>query len=115
MPELETVQPVPVMVIVPAEGLKLAPELTVNAPVMLKLLAVATVAEEAMVRLENVRVPELTMDEPLFMVMVPLVGVNVPVTVKIPFTVAELPAPVIEPLTFRLPYVRLDNTSPVPA
>lgn len=91
------------MVTLPAEGEKFAPVPTLSAPLMPKLDDVVTVAEFATVRLGNVSTPEFTMEDPLFMVIVPLVGVNVPVTVKAPPTVAELPAPVIEPLTLRCP------------
>ena len=119
VPELE-IEP-PVIVIVPPEGLKLALVFTVSVPAMLKLLEVDTVAEAAIVRLLNVSVPpEFTIDELLFIVIMPLVGVKVPVTVKTPPTVAVFDAPVIDPLTFNpplpaLPYVRLDSTWPAPA
>ncbi len=49
VPELLTVQPVPVIVIVPEDGEKLELEFTVSAPAMLKLLDVVTVADAAIV------------------------------------------------------------------
>jgi len=99
-------------VIVPPEGLKLLPVPTDNDPFTPKLLLVVTVALFAIVRLLNVSVPEFDTEEPLFIVTVPLVGVNVPVTVKTPPTVPVFEAPVIEPLTFKFPYVTFDNTCP---
>jgi hypothetical protein len=79
------------------------------------LYCACAVGVAAIVRLLNVNVPLLLMEEPAaVMVIVPLVGVKVPVTVKARPTDAVLPAPVIEPLTFNPPYVRLDNTCPAP-
>lgn len=109
MPLFVIFQPVPVIVIVPLDGLNVALVPTVSVPAMLKLLEVLMVAEFAIVRLVKVNVPELTIDEPLFIVMVPLVGVKVPVTVNAPPTVAVLDAPAIDPLIFNPPYVVFVN------
>jgi len=111
VPEFDTEDPL-LNVIVPPEGLKLLPVPTDNDPFTPKLLLVVTVALFAIVRLLNVSVPEFDTEEPLFIVTVPLVGVNVPVTVKTPPTVPVFEAPVIEPLTFKFPYVTFDNTCP---
>ena len=74
VPELTMLEPL-FMVIVPEEGLRTAVELLVRAPSTPKLVFAVTVAAEATVRLKKVRVvPELTILEPLFMVMVPEVG-----------------------------------------
>ena len=80
------------MVIVPADGEKFAPVPTVKAPLTPKLLAVVTVAELAIERLLKVNVPELTMELPLFMVIVPAVGAKVlrALTVNAPLTENEL-------------------------
>ena len=82
------------MVIVPADGLKLAKLPTVKAPFTVKSDEVVTVAELAMVKPLKARVPELAIDEPLFIVIVPADGVKLAnvSTVKTPFTVklAEL-------------------------
>jgi hypothetical protein len=102
VPEFEIDAPL-FIVMVPAEGAKVALLLAVNAPPTEKLLDVVTVADAATVKLKKVKVPELEIDEPLFIVTVPLVGVKVPVTVKAPPTAAVLPEPVMEPLTFRAP------------
>jgi len=91
------------MVIVPADGLKLAKLPTVKAPFTVKLDVVVTVAELAMVKPLKARVPELVIDEPLFIVMVPADGVKVPLTVKAPPTVA-VPVPVeMDPEIVKLP------------
>jgi len=75
-PELEITEPLPT-VIVPAEGLKLPPMFTVKFPRTEKLLDVVTVAELAIAKLLYCNVPELEIEEPLSMVMVPLEGENV--------------------------------------
>ena len=93
-----------VIVIVPADGLKIAPAPSVRAPPTLKLLDVVTVALAAIDRPLNASVPEFVIDDPLFIVIVPSVGLNVPVTVKAPPTAAVLvTAPVIDPLTLSAP------------
>ena len=71
MPELVIDQEVVARVIVPAVGAKLAPGPRLNAPSIVKLEEVDTVAELAMVKLLKVKVPELAMLEPLFKVIVP--------------------------------------------
>ena len=104
VPELVIPQAVPVMVIVPLEGEKLADEPLAKVPAMLKELAVETVAEAAVVKLKKVSVPPvLTILEPLLKIKVPAEGVKVPVTVKAPPTVAELEPVEIDPETFKLP------------
>lgn len=103
-PTVLTIEAPLFIVIVPEDGLKFDALLpSVSAPLIEKLLEVETVAPLAIVRALKVSVPEFTMDEPLFMVIVPLVGVNVPVAVNVPPTVALFPAPVIEPLTLKFP------------
>ena len=93
-----------VIVIVPADGLKIAPAPSVRAPPTLKLLDVVTVALAAIDRPLNASVPEFVIDEPLFIVIVPRVGLNVPVTAKAPPTNAVfVTAPLIDPLTFSPP------------
>ena len=114
VPLLEILDPAADIVIVPPLGLKFALVPMLNVPPTEKLLDVVTVAEFDIVRLLNVIVPEFEIDEPLFIVIVPLVGVNVPLTVNAPPTVAVFEAPVIEPLTFKFPYVKLDSISPLP-
>lgn len=115
VPRLEIDDPL-FIVIVPDDGLKFAvPDPTAKAPSTPKLLEVVTVALFAMLKSVNVSVPELEIDDPLFIVIVPLVGVNVPPTVKAPPTVAELPAPLIEPLILRPPYVKFERTCPAAA
>jgi len=109
-----TIEP-PAIVIVPEEGLKFAPVPTVRVPPTPKLLDVVTVAEFEIVRSPNASVPEFTIEEPSFIVIAPLVGVNVPVTVNMPPTVAMFDPPVMDPLTFNPPepadpYVRFDST-----
>ena len=92
------------MVMVPAVGDRFLELFTVNAPPTLKDAVGCVEGVSDMVRLENVSVPELEMVHPVVArVMVPDEGVNVPVTVSAPFTVAVLLAPVIEPLILRLP------------
>ena len=113
VPELEIVDPAADMVIVPPEGLNVAVELLVNVPATLKLLEVVTVAPDGIVKLWKVAVPLFAIDEPLFMVIVPPLGVNVPVTDNAPVTVA-VDDPVTVPLTVRFLYVRLLTVSPVP-
>lgn len=108
-PELEIEAPL-FIVIAPAEAVNVAPVPTLRTPPMLTSLEVEEVAELAIVRLLKVSVPaEFTMDEPLFIVIVPEIGVNVPVTVNALRTVALFDAPVIEPLTLRPPYVRFER------
>lgn len=51
----------------------------------------------------NFSVPELVMVVPLLKVIVPAVGVNVPVTANVPATVAVAVAPVMVPLIFNPP------------
>lgn len=93
----------PAMVMVPEEALNVVAALTVSAPATAKVLEVVTVPELA-VRFQNVSVPpELTMEEPAFIVTVPPVGVKVPVTVNMLPTVAVFVAPVMEPLTRNAP------------
>ena len=99
---------VPEGVNVPVDPIVRVP-FTVNAP------EAVTAADAFNVRSLNVNVPELAIDDPLFIVIVPPLGVNVPVTVNAPPTVAVPPAPVIDPLTFKPPYVRFERTSPAPA
>jgi len=106
VPELVIDEPL-FMVIVPPEGTNTEPEPIVSTPPTLKLLSVVTVAEFATVRAEKVSVPELVIDEPLFMVIVPPDGVSVPdTTFRAPATIAVV-EPVTEPLTVSPPYVRL--------
>ena len=95
VPELTMDQPVPVMVIVP-RGEKFPLEFTVSAPAMLKLLEVVTVAEAAMVNPWNVNVPELLIDDPLFIVTVPAVGMKLP---PLPTVSAVATAKLAEPTT----------------
>lgn len=93
VPELSIDEPLfIVMVLVPADGEKLPLEFTFNEPATVKLEDVVTVAPLAIVRSLNVSAPELTMEDPLFMVMVPPVGARVFVlfTVKVPPTLNEL-------------------------
>ena len=103
--ELVIPQPVVAIVIVPPDGEKLAEEApTARVPLTEKLELVVTVAPAATVRLLKVSVPpELEIEEPLFMVMVPEEGVKVPVTVKTPLTVALLAPVEMEPETVRGP------------
>ena len=75
VPELEIDAPL-FIVIVPADGANTAVVPTLNAPPTLKLLDVVTVAAFATVNPLKVNVPELAMDEPLFIVIVPLEGAN---------------------------------------
>ena len=63
---------VPLLVIVPAEGVKTALVPILKAVLTVKEPAVVTVALLAIVRVANVRVPELVMEAPLFNVTVPL-------------------------------------------
>ena len=99
VPELEIPEPTALMVIVPLEGLKVAVEELVKVPAMLNEEEVVTVAPEAMVKLWKVRVPELVMEEPLFMVMVPFEGEKLPpLTFKAPLMENELEV-VVVPVT----------------
>lgn len=104
VPELEIVDPAADIVIVPPEGLNVAVELLVNVPATLKLLDVVTVADEGIVKLWKVAVPLFEIDEPLFIVIVPPLGVNVPVTDSALVTVA-VDEPVTVPLIVRFLYV----------
>ena len=69
----EKVQPVPVMVMVPALGANTALAPVVSAPATLKLLVADTVALAATARCWNASVPELEIDPP-YIVMVPEEG-----------------------------------------
>ena len=101
-PLLAMVHPVPLIVIVPAVGASVCDEFTVRVPDTPKFAVGWTVGVTAIVNAEKVSVPEFDIVQAaLFIVIVPLDGVNVPVTVKSPFTVAVLLALVIEPLILR--------------
>jgi hypothetical protein len=77
VPEFDIVPPV--MVIVPAEGEKFAEEApTVRSPLTEKLEPVVTVAPAAIERAEKVRVLELDIEDPLFMVTVPPDRIRLP-------------------------------------
>ena len=99
VPELLMEAPL-LKVIVPELGER-SPEPPIErAPEILKLDEVVTVA--FMVRPEKVRVPEFDIEPPV-MVIVPELGVKVPVTVSAPPTVA-VPTPVLMlPLTLSGP------------
>ncbi len=73
---------------------ELAP--VVRAPATLKLLDVVTVAEAAMVNPWNVSVPELLIEDPLFIVIVPAVGMKLP---PLPTVSAVATAKLAEPTT----------------
>jgi hypothetical protein len=99
--------PVPVRVPAPliifaAEGVKVELEPRVKVPATAKLLLPVTVAELAVVRLKNVSEPELVIEAPLFMVIVPAVGVKVPVTFRDVSTEASLVPVVTEPEIFKV-------------
>jgi hypothetical protein len=101
VPELVMVQPLQVMV--PELEVNVPVELLVKVPAMEKLLLPVTVAPEAIVKLKNVGAdPEVEMEDPSFMVIVPDPGAKAAVVVSTPVTVA-LAALVIAALTFRLP------------
>ena len=102
VPELTIVEPFRI-IIVPEVGDNVAVEPLVNVPVTLKLVLAVTVAPDAVVKLKKYNVPLLVIVELLFMVMVPALGWKVPVTLKVPATVAVAVLLVIEPLTVRLP------------
>lgn len=80
-----------------------APVPSVNVPLTAKLALAVTDANVFNVRFMKVSVPELVIVLVPDMVMVPALGVKVPVTLKVPPTVAVAVAPVIEPLTFNPP------------
>lgn len=105
IPELLRPHKIPVMVIVPAEGEKFAPDPTFKAPAILKLLDVVTVADVAIVNPWKVSVPELLIDEPLFMVIVPAEGIKLPLPLTISAVATaklfDVTTPV--PLMVRLP------------
>lgn len=110
VPEFEIDEPL-FIVIVPADGAKVAVELLVKAPPTAKLDEVVTVAPEAMVKPENVRlVPELLIDAPLFIVMVPADGAKVavellvraPPTAKLEEVVTVAPLAIVRPEKVRL-------------
>ena len=84
VPELTMLHPVVAMVIMPAEGLKLADVPTVNAPLTVKELAVVTVAELAIERLLNINGAATVMLEPLPIDTVPELLLNVPEFEKLP-------------------------------
>ena len=78
VPELTMDQPVPDIVMVPADGIKDFVELTVNAPATENELADCTKGVPEMVKFLNVSVPSLTMDQQVVvMVMVPEDGANI--------------------------------------
>ena len=87
VPELVTTELL-FIVMVPEVGERVAVLPFVRVPATVKLVLAVTVAAEAVVRLKNVRVPELVTTELLFMVMVPADGVKVPVTFSVPPTAA---------------------------
>jgi hypothetical protein len=96
--------PCGMVIVPPPDASKFDVELPVdNAPAMVKSLEVVTVAPAAIATLKRVSVPLFVMFDPLFMVIVPEVDVNVPVTLSEVPTVALTALPVIVPLTFSVP------------
>lgn len=87
----------------------------VKVPFTVKLLDVVTVAEPAIARLLNVSTPELTIDEPSFMVMVLAVGARVLelFTVNAPATLNELEgcvlgvSAIVKPLNTSVPELEI--------
>lgn len=110
VPEFTILEPL-LKVMVPELGDKVQVLPLVRVPTTVKdVFAVTVVEEHAVVKPLNVRVPALVITPPPFIVIVPALGVNVPVTLKVPATVASAVAPVIEPLIVNppdpeLPYV----------
>ena len=102
VPDAVIAEAAALMVMVPPDGAKLAELPTVNTPATLKLLEVDTVAEAAIDKAWKVAVPLLEIDDPLFMVIVPALGVKVPDTVKADATVAVCVPVLILPLTVKL-------------
>ena len=106
MPELAILQPVPAIVIIPAEGDKLAPAPMLKVPFTVKPEEVVVVP--VVLRLAKTKVPELLI-EPAFLVTVPPVGEKLPVapTVKTAFTeneTFEVFVPLnVTPLNVRVP------------
>ena len=101
---------VPVPVSVPAplitfatEGVNTEEESIVKVPPTAKLLLLVTEDVLAVVRLKKVSEPEFVIEEPLFRVMVPELGVKVPVTFNVPSMLAVLLAEVMLPEIFRGP------------
>ena len=71
------------------EAIKLPVELFVKVPAIEKFDVVVTVAPEAIVKLKNVgALPEVAIDDPVFMVIVPAVGAKAAVVVSTPPTAA---------------------------
>ena len=68
---------VPLRVTLYAPAVKVPPPELSQLTATLKLLEAVTVAKAAMAKLLKVNIPELAIDEPSFMVMVPEVGASV--------------------------------------
>ena len=84
MPPLLMVPAVEVMTL-GDEAVKLAEAPLVRVPINEKLEVVVTVADPAVVKLKKIGAePEVTMDEPLFNVIVPAVGAKAAVVVSTP-------------------------------
>ena len=95
------------MTVPPPEVLNVAFEGTVSVFAMLKFDELVTVAAEAKVRLKKVGAePEVTIDAPLFRVIVPAVGANAAEVVSAFPTVAVVDA-VIAALIVKFSYVVL--------
>ena len=75
------------VMVLPDPGEKLPEAPTIKVPAMLKEAVVLTVAEAAILRPWKVKLPELTIEEPVLKVMVPEEGVKTPEapTVNVPF------------------------------
>jgi hypothetical protein len=101
VPELAIDAPLFIVIVPDGANRELVP--SVKAPLIVKSLDVVTVAEFARVKPENVSVPELEIDDPLFMVMVPLLAIRLPVTLNAEATakVADVVTPL--PLMVRFP------------
>ena len=122
VPLLLIPQPVPVIVIVPPEGLKVAPVPTVRVPPMLKPVEVVTVALLAIVKPLNVRFPGFEMDAPLFMVIAPADGlkvdaefpsVNTPLMLKLLEVVTVAVFEIVKLLNVSVPELEIDDPSPI--
>ena len=106
VPPLLIVPPVEVMTLA-EEAVKLADPPFVNVPAKEKFEVVVTVADAAVCRLKNVGAePEVTIDDPLFKVIVPALGAKAAVVVSAPVTVAVVEA-VMAALIFNPEYVVL--------
>jgi hypothetical protein len=113
VPEFTILHPVVAMVMVPPDGLNVAVDELVNAPFMVKEEDVVTVAPEAIVRLLKVRVPELAIEEPVFMVIVPADGDKLPPLTFNAAFISKLLEVAVVPVTVKLLNTKLEEAPPL--